>query len=741
MSASIQRGPFSSKKRPDEKISTSQNKQIKQSTLPEWDEKSSYPQDIYHQKVALQMQSQKDFLGLDSRKFLSEEFFSSSMDLPHLYILPKKEAYQLMKTARAADLGKGSLQKNQSDLTKPFLGLSTQELAFLQGLINKSPVARSRRLLNIVLVELLKELKSIDPLFKNHMRQKEKSKITYKGNKSDDDLNKEVDNYIAKTFWCFACAFPDYIEFKNSKDETQKGPIQKMLYMKSVLFFERIKELKKNIDDALQGSNQLNKRENTFKPLFGILMKLGLNQFENLFSTDLPLHAFSGAQEPEILAGNSSTKPVITSILSYIGVLNRYGKNSSPDYYGEFLEEFSLEKTITELSKRSVKSLKTKKLPKLFQDISYLICKLKKESGSEKYLNKVALEGKKTREILKLSSQRLGSTRRRKIIQQLQARNIPLQKKIARSTPHLLLSSLDDCMIVLKELLSQTPIHSIPLELSPSSSELKKRALYSLLHYMENTQNKKKILPNFHGKKSRDLQDIYGKFSIKIDGMIEELYKASIGQENSPQKQLYMFKALTHDVAHSYLPVLHSLAKGKDTLSNVLKELDLSVNQINREIAMCEIEQSDTELLEIELIKKFAPLFYLILLVQDSVEYTELSPSKTENPLFLPSACMKVFTDITPFIREKPKKERTFPNQTPKTQTKRTKELSLNPSDSAKKILAKLQEAGFFLKRVRGSHHQLEGKGLNLTVPVHGNERLSRGAFGAISKTVNKPNH
>ena len=109
------------------------------------------------------------------------------------------------------------------------------------------------------------------------------------------------------------------------------------------------------------------------------------------------------------------------------------------------------------------------------------------------------------------------------------------------------------------------------------------------------------------------------------------------------------------------LPVLHSLAKGKDTLSEVLKDLYPLLDEINSKIAMYEIKKSDTELLEIELIEKFYPLFSLIFLVQDSVECTKLPPSKLEDHLFSPLACMKIFTEITPFIREKPKKERTFP--------------------------------------------------------------------------------
>lgn len=241
--------PSTSSLRQEEKKRTEESKQFKQGSLPEWDEKSIFPQSIYLEKVALELKSQQEFLRSNSSEIEPKNAIALSTDGSHFFILPKKEAYQLMKTTRAADLGRGLLQNNQSDPTKPSLGLSNEEITFLQTLIDKNPVSRSRHLLDIVLVKLLEELKSIDSTFKTYMRKQER--LEGKVNESDGDLNKEIDNDISRIFWHLSCAFLDYIEYKNSTYEHERTVKSKLEYMKKMHFFERTGRLNKNINQAL----------------------------------------------------------------------------------------------------------------------------------------------------------------------------------------------------------------------------------------------------------------------------------------------------------------------------------------------------------------------------------------------------------------------------------------------------------------------------------------------------------
>ena len=58
------------------------------------------------------------------------------------------------------------------------------------------------------------------------------------------------------------------------------------------------------------------------------------------------------------------------------------------------------------------------------------------------------------------------------------------------------------------------------------------------------------------------------------------------------------------------------------------------------------------------------------------------------------------------------------------------------PRPSGKKILRFLQQQGFVIVRVRGSHHVLERGSLSTSVPVHGNRTLKIGTLRKILRDI-----
>jgi len=53
---------------------------------------------------------------------------------------------------------------------------------------------------------------------------------------------------------------------------------------------------------------------------------------------------------------------------------------------------------------------------------------------------------------------------------------------------------------------------------------------------------------------------------------------------------------------------------------------------------------------------------------------------------------------------------------------------------SGKDFIKKLMKDGWELDRVKGSHHIMRKDGINLSVPVHGNEDLKPGMLNALNK-------
>lgn len=53
---------------------------------------------------------------------------------------------------------------------------------------------------------------------------------------------------------------------------------------------------------------------------------------------------------------------------------------------------------------------------------------------------------------------------------------------------------------------------------------------------------------------------------------------------------------------------------------------------------------------------------------------------------------------------------------------------------TGKQVIKLLQEHGFTLDRVKGSHHIMVRGGTTLPVPVHGNDTLGKGLLAAIFK-------
>jgi predicted RNA binding protein YcfA (HicA-like mRNA interferase family) len=60
------------------------------------------------------------------------------------------------------------------------------------------------------------------------------------------------------------------------------------------------------------------------------------------------------------------------------------------------------------------------------------------------------------------------------------------------------------------------------------------------------------------------------------------------------------------------------------------------------------------------------------------------------------------------------------------------------PSVSGKQLVKVLERRGWYVKRVRGSHHILRHPEIPdaVPVPVHGNRPLKRGTLGNILKTT-----
>jgi predicted RNA binding protein YcfA (HicA-like mRNA interferase family) len=60
------------------------------------------------------------------------------------------------------------------------------------------------------------------------------------------------------------------------------------------------------------------------------------------------------------------------------------------------------------------------------------------------------------------------------------------------------------------------------------------------------------------------------------------------------------------------------------------------------------------------------------------------------------------------------------------------------PAVSGKQVIAALEKEGWFVKRVRGSHHVLRHPNIPdaIPVPVHGNRPIKRGTLGSILRTA-----
>lgn len=58
------------------------------------------------------------------------------------------------------------------------------------------------------------------------------------------------------------------------------------------------------------------------------------------------------------------------------------------------------------------------------------------------------------------------------------------------------------------------------------------------------------------------------------------------------------------------------------------------------------------------------------------------------------------------------------------------------PRPSGKKMVRFLEQQGFSVVRVRGSHHFLERAGQRTSVPVHGNQTLKIGTLRGILRDI-----
>ncbi|MBB1125426.1 type II toxin-antitoxin system HicA family toxin [Thiospirillum jenense] len=53
---------------------------------------------------------------------------------------------------------------------------------------------------------------------------------------------------------------------------------------------------------------------------------------------------------------------------------------------------------------------------------------------------------------------------------------------------------------------------------------------------------------------------------------------------------------------------------------------------------------------------------------------------------------------------------------------------------NGKHVIAKLEAAGWTLKRVRGSHHLMQKNGVTVPVPVHGTTDIGRNLLAALER-------
>jgi predicted RNA binding protein YcfA (HicA-like mRNA interferase family) len=60
------------------------------------------------------------------------------------------------------------------------------------------------------------------------------------------------------------------------------------------------------------------------------------------------------------------------------------------------------------------------------------------------------------------------------------------------------------------------------------------------------------------------------------------------------------------------------------------------------------------------------------------------------------------------------------------------------PAVNGKQVIAALEKEGWYVKRVRGSHHVLRHPSIPdaIPVPVHGNREIKRGTLASILRTA-----
>ncbi|TSC58530.1 MAG: hypothetical protein Greene041619_540 [Candidatus Peregrinibacteria bacterium Greene0416_19] len=58
------------------------------------------------------------------------------------------------------------------------------------------------------------------------------------------------------------------------------------------------------------------------------------------------------------------------------------------------------------------------------------------------------------------------------------------------------------------------------------------------------------------------------------------------------------------------------------------------------------------------------------------------------------------------------------------------------PRVTGKEMMRFLEKRGFFLRRVKGSHHVMRRGNVQTVVPVHGNRTLKTGTFGGILRDI-----
>jgi predicted RNA binding protein YcfA (HicA-like mRNA interferase family) len=60
------------------------------------------------------------------------------------------------------------------------------------------------------------------------------------------------------------------------------------------------------------------------------------------------------------------------------------------------------------------------------------------------------------------------------------------------------------------------------------------------------------------------------------------------------------------------------------------------------------------------------------------------------------------------------------------------------PAVSGKQVIAALEKEGWYVKRVRGSHHVLRHQSIPdaIPVPVHGNREIKRGTLASILRVA-----